>query len=699
MMSRESASVNRLIHERSPYLLQHAHNPVDWYPWGAEAFERATREDKPIFLSIGYSTCHWCHVMAHESFEDPEVAGILNHDFISIKVDREERPDIDQVYLMVCQAMTGQGGWPLTIMMTPMRKPFFAATYLPPKSRSGMPGLLDLLPRLVEAWKNRREDIEQYSEEVIEALRTEEPASRVDPSLQFLDRAYQILDREFDPRYGGFGTAPKFPSPHQLLFLLRIWYRRKDPRALAMVEKTLQEMRKGGIFDQVGFGLHRYSVDEQWIVPHFEKTLYDQALFSIACLEAYQVTGDCQYSRMAREIFTYVLRDLAAEKGGFYAGEDADSEGKEGRYYLWTWKELEEALDSADLMLISQVYGVQKEGNVPIFLQGAPAGANILHQVSSYENITQAAGISDVELHLRLERVLAILREVRSQRMRPGTDTKILADWNGLIIAALAFGGRVLDEADYTEAAIRASAAILGPMRRSDGRLNHAYSTDEPYIDAFSSDYAALVWGEIELYETTFDTQYLQTAIELMQRLAEWYRDPKDGGYFLTPADSESLPVRKKEVYDGAMPSANSLAVYNWLRLASLTGKSEYSERGLQDWQTLATAALTAPQGFTFLLIAADYWLGPAQQVIISGNPAAADTKGMVRSLAKTYLPRMTVHLQTEGSAVPLGDLAPFIRAYPAPEDEARAFVCTNSRCLPPTSNPAEMIESLSLSK
>ncbi|MDD1678762.1 MAG: thioredoxin domain-containing protein [Methanomicrobiales archaeon] len=700
-MSEPPPPVNRLIREQSPYLLQHAHNPVDWYPWIPEAFERAAREDKPIFLSIGYSTCHWCHVMAHESFEDAEVAGLLNAGFISIKVDREERPDIDQVYMAVCQAMTGQGGWPLTIVMTPNRKPFFAATYLPRHTEGGMPGLLDLLPRLTEAWKTGREDIEKFTADLIGAMQTEEQSvPSANPSPHLLDRAYRALDREFDPQNGGFGVSPKFPSPHQLLFLLRIWYRIRDPHALEMVEKTLQELRKGGIFDHIGYGFHRYAVDRQWIVPHFEKMLYDQALLAIAYLEAHQVTGDPRYARVAREIFTYVLRDLRVENGGFYAGEDADSEGVEGKYYVWTWRELEEALEPDDLAIFSQTYNLKKEGNIPLPVHGVPVRANILHLQRPEEDIAREARISIEELHRKTEHVRKILERIRSTRVRPRRDTKILADWNGLMIAALAFGGRVLDEPEYTRAAQRAAATILGTMQRASGRLNHVYRTEERYIDAFSADYAAMAWGAIELYETTFDLLYLDTATGLMLRLAEWYRDPINGGYFFTPSDGESLLVRKKEAFDGALPSANSIAIYNWLRLAPLTGKGEFEERGRGDWRAFSGVVNAAPQEYTFLLIAADYSLGPSQQVVIAGNPASTDTQEMIRILATTFFPRLTVHLMPEaGSTVPLGDLVPFIQAYPPPEGKAKAYICMDHRCLPPVTGTRQLIERLTVSK
>jgi uncharacterized protein YyaL (SSP411 family) len=689
---------NRLIHEKSPYLLQHAHNPVDWYPWSPPAFEKAAREDKPIFLSIGYSTCHWCHVMAHESFQNPEVAALLNQRYISIKVDREERPDIDQVYMAVCQAMTGQGGWPLTIVMTPDRKPFFAATYLPPHHQGRMPGLLDILPRLADTWKTQKEDIEQLAGEVIRFLKEEGSGTspRGEPSLDLLDRAYRALSRAFDPRYGGFGPAPKFPAPHQLLFLLRVWDRTRDPHALAMVEDTLKAMRRGGLFDHIGLGFHRYSVDERWVVPHFEKMLYDQALLAIAYLEAFQATRDRQYGQTAREIFTYVLRDLRAEKGGFYSGEDADSEGIEGKYYLWTWEELETVLDSRDLELFSRAYTLRKDGNLPFPLHGAPPHANILHRERSWEDLAREEGVSPEEFRHRLERIRIRLLDFRSRRIRPARDTKILADGNGLMIAALAMGGRILQEPEYTREARHAEGAIMDRMRRAGGRLNHAYSSDESYVDGFSADYAAMVWAEIELYETTFEPRFLEKAMELLEQLAEWYRDREKGGYFFTPSDGESLLIRKKEAYDGAVPSANSLAVYGLLRIASLTGKSEYADRGRKDWNAFSGMIDAAPQGFTFLLLSADYYLGPTLQVVITGGTGSPQSEVMIRALTSGFFPRLTVHVVSgPGSDALLTRLAPFLAAYPARED-ACAFVCRGHHCLAPTADIDQMIAYLS---
>jgi Highly conserved protein containing a thioredoxin domain len=438
-------------------------------------------------------------------------------------------------------------------------------------------------------------------------------------------------------------------------------------------------------------------VDRDWKVPHFEKMLYDQALIALACLEAYQATGDPRYARTVREIFSYVLRDLLAESGGFYSGEDADSEGVEGKYYLWTWEELQRVLETEDLSLLARLYGLRKGGNLPQPIPGASAGANILYRAESLEAVAAEAGIPVEDLQSQMDRMHTILWEVRSHRIRPMKDTKILTDWNGLMIAALAIGGRVLNEAGYTRAARRAEEAIIGGMRRADGRLNHAYLSVENPIEAFSADYAALAWAEIELFQTTFEPAYLATARELMDTLAIWYRDGERGGYFFTASDGESLLIRRKEAYDGALPSANSLAVYNLFRLASLTGRDEYAERGLADWRAFAGAVEAAPQGYTFLLLSADYFLGPSRQVVIHGDPASSDTERMIRALASTFLPRLTVLLLSgkEGDQQ-LKELAPFLRPYPAPGENAEARVCYGSRCLPPVRKVAQMLRYLS---
>jgi hypothetical protein len=689
---------NRLLHEKSPYLLQHAHNPVDWYPWGDEAFLRARKENKPIFLSIGYSTCHWCHVMLHESFEDTEVASLLNQVFINIKVDREERPDIDQVYMAVSQLMTGKGGWPLTIVMTPEKKPFFAGTYIPRESRNGMLGLRDLIPQLQDLWKAQGEKLRIFAGEVIQALHPMKGESPpIDPSLSLLEKAYGVLEREYDPHYGGFGVAPKFPSPHQLLFLLRIWYRERNPHALSMVEKTLQEMRKGGIFDQVGFGFHRYSIDRQWIVPHFEKMLYDQALLAITYLETYQVTKKPQYARTAREIFTYVLRDLTSEEGSFFSAEDADSEGGEGRFYIWTCEELEQIFGPGDLTLLSRAFSLKRGGNLSSIGHGLIERGNLLHGQEPWEEIARERGISEEEMQKILEKFRMQLLQARNRRIRPDRDSKIQADWNGFMIAAFAFGGRVLGEKRYTHAAEQAAHRILTTMRRPDGRLNHAYSVEESYIDGFLDDYAAMAWGEVELFETTFKASHLKAAIDLMHQLRKWYWDEDEGGFFFTPSDGEPLIIRKKEALDGAVPSGNSLALYNLLRLAALTGNSQYTDQAIRLWRVFSGEVKTAPPWYTFLLLAADFALGPTQEIVIAGNPTAEDTQEMLKTLNSSFYPRLTALLLSEEQNAELREICPFLDDFTLRNHKATAYVCSGHQCHPPTTETEKLQEYLSL--
>ncbi len=550
---------NRLAGEKSPYLLQHADNPVDWYPWGDEAFAAAREQDKPIFLSIGYSSCHWCHVMEHESFEDEAVARLLNEHFISIKVDREERPDIDNIYMKVCQAMTGSGGWPMTVFMTPGGKPFFAGTYFPKQSKYGRPGMLELVPHMASLWKNDRKRLEQIGEHTTDALGSHAfTGDEQKLSEKLLTTAYSRLEASYDDVHGGFGGAPKFPTPHQLSLLLRYWDRTGDARALEIVGTTLRKMYGGGIYDHLGNGFHRYSTDPMWLVPHFEKMLYDQAMLAIAYLEAHQATGNSFYGEVAEEIFTYVLRDLASPEGAFYSAEDADSEGEEGTFYVWKKDEITEVLGEEDGKIFCERYGVTGSGNFE--------GKNVLH-------ISSETGADEVGLDTMKEKLLTI----RSKRPRPMLDDKILTDWNGLMIAALARGTRVTGDPAYAAAAAKAADFILGGMRTSEGRLLHRYRDGESAIPGYLDDYAFLIWGLIELYEATFDAKWLSEALVLAGGMIELFGDREDGrgGFFFTGRDAEKLIVRTKEVYDGAVPSGNSVAALELLRLGRMTGRTD----------------------------------------------------------------------------------------------------------------------------
>jgi hypothetical protein len=590
---------NRLIYEKSPYLLQHAYNPVEWWPWCEEAFQKARREDKPIFLSIGYSTCHWCHVMEEESFEDPEVAKLLNEAFICIKVDREERPDIDSIYMAACQLMTGQGGWPLTVLLTPDGKPFFAATYIPKEGHFGRVGLKELIPRVRELWRSRRGDLVKEAEKALELLKrvSQLPAGE-ELGEGALRRAYEQLAQEFDSTYGGFGAAPKFPLPHRLTFLLRYWKRTGEPHALEMVETTLKKMRLGGIYDHVGFGFHRYSTDRGWKLPHFEKMLYDQALLAISHLEAYQATDDGEYARTAREIFDYVLRDLLSPEGGFYSAEDADSEGEEGKFYVWQEEEIRAVLPVEETELAFKLFNVEAYGNFVEETSGRRTGRNVLYLGKPLSEWSLELGLSENELGKRLEKIRQKLFEERGRRVRPHRDDKILADWNGLMIVALAKGAQVLAEPSYyAEAAERAAGFILRAMRDPEGGLLHRYREGEAAVAAFLDDYAFLIWGLIELYETTFKPRHLRAALELSETALERFWDEERGGFFFTAQDAEVL-VRRKEIYDGAVPSGNSVMMLNLLRLGRMTGRHELEERAAEIAELAAfTRELVAIEG------------------------------------------------------------------------------------------------------
>ncbi len=706
-MSQESKSKtgekhhNRLIFEKSPYLLQHADNPVDWYPWGTEAFEKARKENKPIFLSIGYSTCHWCHVMEHESFEDPEVARLMNEVFVSIKVEREERPDIDNVYMMVSQMMTGSGGWPLTIIMTPDKKPFFAATYIPKENRFGRMGMLELIPRIKEIWATRRGEVLSSANQITAALQqVSQDAFGEELDETTLDLAYEQLAKRFDEQHSGFGSAPKFPTPHNLLFLLRYWKRTNTERALQMVEKTLQAMRRGGIYDHVGFGFHRYSTNSRWLVPHFEKMLYDQAMLAMAYTEAYQATGKEEYRKTAGEIFTYVLRDMTAPEGGFYSAEDADSEGEEGKFYLWTEEEIRQVLGSEEADLILKVFNIEKNGNFMEQATGKRAGANILHLRKSLTEIASELKMSDQDLQKRLETARQKLFTYREKRIHPHRDDKILTDWNGLMIAAFAKGARVFDEPRYAEAAKATVDFILKNMRKSDGRLLHRYRDEQASLPAQVDDYAFLIWGMLELYETIFEVRYLQIALDLNRDLIEHFWDDNNGGFYFVADDGENLLVRQKEIYDGAIPSGNSVAMLNLLRLGRITANYDFEEKAARIGRAFSRNVKQSPSAYTQLMVAVDFGVGPSYEVVIAGNSQAEDTKEMLKAIRTQFIPNKVMILRPTEQESPDSDhLAEFTKHHLSIEGKATAYVCLNYNCRLPTTDVNKMLELLNVSK
>ena len=600
---------NRLLYEKSPYLQQHAHNPVNWFPWKEEAFNKANKENKPVFLSIGYSTCHWCHVMAHESFEDESVARLINEIFIPVKVDREERPDIDKVYMQVAILMTGSGGWPLTIFLTPDKTPFFAATYIPKNNQYGHKGLIEILQQVKELWKYQQNKLLEQGNQLIDAL--QKNSVNLNGEIltnEILERAYQEFSDRFDNKAGGFGKAPKFPSPHQLLFLLRYWKRTENEQALAMVEKTLQSMQAGGIFDHIGFGFHRYSTDKNWILPHFEKMLYDQALLSMSYLEAYQMTGKIIYSDTARKILNYVTRDMMSEEGGFYSAEDADSEGEEGKYYLWTEKELKDILDKDDFVFVKKYFNIETEGN--LYKKGQPGeifgNRNIFYkglQEQTRADITKEIVVSDTG---KWEKIREKLYGIRAKRIPPDKDRKILTDWNGLIIAALAKAAQVLEDEDFLEAAKKAADFIFRRLEDSSNHLLHRYSEGDAAIPGFLDDYAFLIWGLLELYEATFSNEYLQKALDLNKVLFLDFWDEKNGGFYFTSANNEQLLIRQKEVYDGAIPSGNSVAFCNLLKLADFTGNKQFKQRAYQLLKAFSPMVEQNPSAYAYFLTGVD---------------------------------------------------------------------------------------------
>jgi uncharacterized protein YyaL (SSP411 family) len=686
--------LNRLAGEKSPYLLQHADNPIDWYPWGQEAFSRAEREDRPIFLSIGYSACHWCHVMEEESFRDHDVADYLNRHFVAVKVDREERPDVDNIYMTACQAMTGSGGWPLTIVMTARGHPFFAGTYFPRQSKYGRPGLLDILKQIIALWEGDRDRLVKTGQQMAGALdRLAASSQPGELSEEILEKGYQQLAGRFDDVHGGFGEAPKFPTPHNLSLLLRRWRRGGQPRALEMVQRTLDGMWCGGMYDHVGFGFHRYSTDAAWLVPHFEKMLYDQALLTLVYLEAYQAAGEERYARVAREIITYVLRDMTSPEGGFYSAEDADSEGREGKYYVWTRDEVISILGGERGDLFCRFYGVTAEGSFE-------DGASVLHRSSALESFAAEEKISARQLQRSLEMARQKLLGARRKRVAPRKDDKILTDWNGLMIAALARGAAVLDDAEYSRAAARAADFLLESLRVPSGDLLHRYRQGEAGLNGYADDYAFLVWGLIELYEATFQVRYLREALTLTDRMVELFWDRQAGGLFFTGTDAEELLARSKEAYDGAVPSGNSVAALNLLRLSRLTGKSELEERAHDIMRAFGGQVAGAPGGFSHLLMAADFALGPAQEVVIAGDPADEVTRQMLAALRGRFLPSVVVLLHPEGrEAEAIGELVPFLRGQTRVDGMATAYVCRNFACQIPVTAAEAMLELIEKAK
>ncbi len=703
---------NRLINEKSPYLLQHAHNPVDWYAWGTEAFGKAKREDKPVFLSIGYSTCHWCHVMERESFENESIAKILNEHFISIKVDREERPDIDHIYMQAVMAMTGQGGWPLSVFMTPDQEPFYGGTYFPPDDMWGRPGFRVLLISIADSWKSRRSEIQSSATSMVEALGSMRKGSgagkgRLDELV--LKKGFEQLQLNFDAHYGGFGPAPKFPRSHLLSFLFRYWKRKGEPEALRMAGQTLSEMAKGGMYDQIGGGFHRYSTDGYWHIPHFEKMLYDQALLVRTYLEAYQITKSETYADIAREIFEYVLRDLISTEGGFFSAEDADSlppdapsgqpplgqpaegtkEKKEGAFYIWKESEIRSLLDEDTAKAFMYRFGVQPNGNARTDPQGEFKGLNTLYAAHSIEETAKYMDWPDEKAKSVLEKARQKLFDVRSKRPRPHLDDKILVDWNGLMIGSLAFGSRVLKEPRYLRAAERAANFILDKLVTPDGRLLHRYREGDAGIEAKHEDYAFFIHGLLDLYEASFSPGYLVQAKKLADQMMDRYWDQETGGFFITSKDGEKLIARPKEIYDGAIPSGNSFALLDLVRLSRFTANKTYGEYAEKMIKAFAEEISETPTAYPQFLIGFDFALGPSKEIVIAGDANSPGVARMTAEVFSRFLPNKIVVLRpTQEDAVKeIVDVVPFIRDEKPLDGQTTAYVCENFVCKLPTTD------------
>ncbi|MGB9775441.1 MAG: thioredoxin domain-containing protein, partial [Anaerolineae bacterium] len=643
---------NRLIHETSPYLRQHAENPVDWYPWGEEALEKARREEKPLFLSIGYAACHWCHVMAHESFEDPETAEILNTLFVPVKVDREERPDLDAIYIQAVQMLTGSAGWPLSVFLTPDGRPFFGGTYFPPVPRYGMPAFRDVLRAVAEAWRDRREEILQGSAQIAEAIRRQMAAYPAQGELTpaTLEEAVHRLQAEFDPVHGGWGGAPRFPQPMVLEFLLRR-HAAGDSRALPMVTRTLEAMARGGLYDQLGGGFHRYSVDDRWLVPHFEKMLYDNVQLARVYLHAYQVTGNLLFRAVAEETLDFILRELTDPAGGFYATLDADSEGEEGKFYLWTVEEIRTTLvPEADRFLA--LYGVTPEGNFE--------GKNILTFGGTWEERVETA-----DLRRRLW-------EVRERRVRPARDEKVIVAWNGLALAAFADGARILGREDYRATAEKNARFLLEHLRRPDGRLWHVWTGGQARVEGFLDDYAHLADGLLALYEATFDPRWYRAAAELMDAARAHFAAPV--GFYDTADDHESLVVRPRSLQDNAVPSGNAMAAFVLLRLAALSGKPDLAEEARRSLEEVPMMLARYPLAFGQWLIALDYVLADPWEVAVVGDPEAEDTRALLEALLG-YRPHWVVAVGPPGTPVPL------LAGRPMLGGRATAYPCRGGVC------------------
>jgi len=681
---------NRLANETSPYLLQHRDNPVDWYPWGPEALERARVEDRPILLSVGYSACHWCHVMEHESFEDPETAAMMNERFVCVKVDREERPDIDSIYMTAVQAMTSHGGWPMTVFLTPDGAPFWGGTYFPPEPRHGMPSFRQVLAAIGDAYLERRGDVEKSAEELTDVLRqgslSRPAAGSLDPSI--LDRAFHTLGARFDARWGGFGGAPKFPQPMMLEFLLRQWKRTGKGEALRMADFTLQKMAAGGMYDHVGGGFARYSVDARWLVPHFEKMLYDNALLARAYLHAWQATDDPEHRRVVEETLRWVEREMTSPEGGFHSALDADSEGEEGKFYLWTPDEVDALLGPDEGPVFRRWYDVTEHGNFE--------HRNILHTDERLHDVAEERGIT-IE---RLREVIAggrrVLYEARAKRVWPGRDDKVLASWNAMMLHAFAEAARVFGRADWLRVAV-ASAEFLTTALKPEGRLLRTWKDGRAKIPAFLEDHALLADALVAVYEATWDVRWVREARSLADAMLDLFWDDEDGVFHDTASDAETLVVRPRDLFDNATPSGNSAAVMALLRLGELTGEARYTDVARRVLEGTADFMTRVPVGFGHLLCALDFHLATPREVAIVGAPESEDAAALVRMVSRTYLPNTVLAFARPEDADAAAEVVPLLQARTAIGGRATAYVCERFACQQPVTDPSELATQLGI--
>ena len=679
---------NRLADETSPYLRQHRDNPVEWYPWGPEALERARREDRPLLLSIGYAACHWCHVMAHESFEDEQTARLMNERFVNVKVDREERPDLDSIYMNAVQQMTGHGGWPLTAFLLPDGTPFFGGTYYPPEPRHGMPAFRQVLQAVAEAYRTQRAQVQRSAAELRDALAhsTQLRAQPTPLEPELMDRTFMALARHFDARYGGFGSAPKFPQPMTWEFLLRHWKRSGEPRALEMVTHTLRQMAAGGMYDQIGGGFHRYSVDARWLVPHFEKMLYDNALLAQLYLHGYQATGEPEFRRVVEEVLDYLLREMRSPEGGFYSSQDADSEGEEGRFYVWAADELDALLGEDDGALVRAFYGVSGGGNFE--------GKNILHRPRALAEVAADEAVAPEQLQAALERARGVLYEARARRVWPGRDEKVLTAWNAMTLRALAEAAFVLERDDYRAAALANAELLLGALR-PEGRLRRSYKDDVAKIDAFLDDHALLADALLALYETTFDVRWLREARGLVEPMIERFWDDTAGVFYDTAADAEPLVVRPRDLFDNATPSGTSVAITTLQRLAVLSGEARYDALAARALEGVAGLVAQVPTAFGHLLGAVDFYLATPQEVAVvypSGQAEAA--RPLLRVLAERYLPNTVRAARAEDDAQAAAAV-PLLAERPTQDGRPTAYVCERYACRQPVTEPEALAREL----